>query len=78
MFVEYGKLKMWLVGLQGALTPLTISPLAELLPDPAKAAVACLHGLVTALFVYLLKPAPEQKVEPMINLDTETGEKDKK
>lgn len=64
MLVEYGKLKMFLVVLQGLLLPFQTS-LADNLPPYVKLVAACLQGGTAALFMYLLKPASSTQLQDL-------------
>lgn len=64
MLVEYGKLKMFLVALQGLLYPFS-TPMADALPHWVRMVAACLQGGAMALFAYLLKPASQFKPEDL-------------
>lgn len=55
MMVEYGKLKMFLVGTLGLLSPFQ-GPMAELVPSWLKFSAMCVQGAAAALLAYLLKP----------------------
>lgn len=59
MFVEYGRLKMILITLQGFLTPVTAASDAVGLPEWVKLLSGCIQGAAAALLAYLLKPATE-------------------
>jgi hypothetical protein len=58
--VEYGKLKMALAVINGLLSPFQL-PIASHIPDGIKLAAACVQGASNALFLYLLKPASQDK-----------------
>jgi len=66
MLVEYGKLKMFLVTLQGVLTPFSM-PVADGLPHWLRFAAQCLQGGSVALFMYLLKPASQLQPKDILD-----------
>lgn len=76
MFVEYGKLKMFLITLNGLLVPLQTTA-ADFLPEWFKLVSLCISTASTALFAYLLKPASEKDISSEENseLVVKTGEK---
>lgn len=67
MQVEHGKLKLWLVGLQGLLLPFS-TPIADQLPLWLRLAGMCAYGATAALFVYLLKPPGQFNLDDLRNI----------